>query len=387
MRPVAEPDIWEKTLRSFQEATHRAELLSRSGNVDALPGFTGGSVTLDITAAVRGSCQLTFSDPTLIPTSPSDPLAPYGQEIRVWRGVFDAAGSGQEIAIGTFRIQDTDWDDSGDGLTINVNGFDRAQTVTEDTVVADGESLLQIPAGADYIQTIKNFLTHGLLPGHTFAFVGEGWDITAVGGTPLVTTPIPLNEGDDRWGAAQDMAAVIGCDLYFDGDGNAAMTKIPDPVTATPDAELVEGDGGLLVSASANWSREDSPNRVIYTGENTANGDVYRYDKKDDDDPDSPTNYDNNVYGHVHSFKQSDKIGSNEQAQEAAIGELNRVKGVQKSINFGTIVNPALEPSDVILVRRDRSGIADELHIIDSLTIPLDVQQPMTGQTRAVRIK
>lgn len=378
MRPVDDPDTWAATLRSFQTATLRAELYSPYGHVRALPGFDGGSVTLDGTAAVRGSCTLTFSDPDLVPTDFDSPLAPYGQEIRVWRGLYDAAGQGQEISLGVFRIQDTDWEDTADGLTITVNAFDRAQIVSEDTVVADGSGIVQIPEGDDYVTTIRNIIKDAL---PTVQFdSGSGWSQVHV--TPLIT----MTEGDDRWAAVQDMAAVIKCNLYFDGDGICAMRRIPDP-TDPPAEELVEGENGLLVSATTTWTRENSPNRVVYTGESTDNGVTYRYDKKDDD-PNSPTFYDKSPgFGKVNSFEQSDKITSDQMAQQAAEGQLLKVKGTSKSIDFGTIVNPALEPNDVVIINRERSGIFKESHIIDSLTIPLNIEEPMTGSTRAVQVK
>ena len=52
------------------------------------------------------------------------------------------------------------------------------------------------------------------------------------------------------------------------------------------------------------------------------------------------------------------------------------------------IPNPALEPSDVVYVKRARAGIGEdetygEAHVIDTLTIPLTADQPITGTTRA----
>ena len=60
--------------------------------------------------------------------------------------------------------------------------------------------------------------------------------------------------------------------------------------------------------------------------------------------------------------------------------------GIAKAINFGAVVHPALEPLDTITVNRPRAGITNETLVLDSLTIPLEAEGPMSGQTRTVRV-
>ena len=48
------------------------------------------------------------------------------------------------------------------------------------------------------------------------------------------------------------------------------------------------------------------------------------------------------------------------------------------------LVNPALEPDDLVQVTRTRAGLTAEAHIVDSVTIPLTAEGTMTGRTRAV---
>lgn len=58
----------------------------KTGEIDKVES---GSVTLDRRASIRGNCDLNIVDDGtlgLIPTEASDPLAPYGQELRIWRG-------------------------------------------------------------------------------------------------------------------------------------------------------------------------------------------------------------------------------------------------------------------------------------------------------------
>ncbi len=74
------------------------------------------------------------------------------------------------------------------------------------------------------------------------------------------------------------------------------------------------------------------------------------------------------------------------QAAGAAQALLQRQLGTTQSVGFGAIVNPALEPDDVVLVNRARAGIVQERHIIDQVTIPLGAAEAMTAQTRAVQV-
>ncbi len=95
----------------------------------------------------------------------------------------------------------------------------------------------------------------------------------------------------------------------------------------------------------------------------------------------SPTYYDG-PFGRVPEFFHSEFITSDAQAADVAAARLARQLGTTQSISFGSIVNPRLEPSQVVRVSRLRAGIDQEDHVIETLTIPLGAEQEMTGQTR-----
>jgi len=333
-------------------------------------GLTGGSVSLDGTAQVRGSCDLTFADDGslgLVPTDSDSLLAPFGNEIRIWRGILLPDGWEQLVSIGIFRIQtSTPNEDGGGGFTISVSGFDRAQQIQE----ADFLVARTIASGSGLFDTVKQIILEV--------------DVDAVFNFPDDSTKllpkIDISEGDDRWQWCQDVVAAIGMDLYLNGDGEYTIRPIPT-LEDDPVAEMVEGDGGLLTSASPSWTREGGFNGVVYTGNNpNDSGDPPRGQALDTD-VNSPT-YWYGKYGQVPVFEQSEFLIDDTQAQTAAQGKLNKEKGVHKSINFGGVIDPTLEPDDVIYIKRTKIGI-DENHILDSYTIPLDATQPAGGQTRA----
>lgn len=360
---------------------------------DSIVSAISGTVDLDITAATRGTVNLTIADDGtlgLVPIEPTDPLAPYGNEIRVWRGISYLVGGEHDpgpggssypgiypgkpssadaelVSLGIFRIDVAEVTDTPTGgLLIDISGRDRSCRIID----ARFEDAYQVAAGTNYVTAIQDVILAGD-PSVTF-------DLTA---TTLVTPQLLANEGDDRWKFAQDMATSLGHVLYFDGDGVCVSRPIAQTGATAPAFQFSEGDNGLLLTASRKWTRESTFNRVIATGENTGEGEPVR-GVATDNNPLSPTYY-YGPFGRVPRFYASPFVTTADQAADAASGILARELGTTQQVNFGTIVNPAIEPNDVCRITRAASGI-DEDHVIDAVTIPLDVASPMSGRTRAV---
>lgn len=371
MRPVTTRFLTE--LQRSHTAVVRVDVLSYFNPLapvtsSGLPGVTGGTVTLDQTAAVRGRLDLELVDDgtlDLIPTSYDDQLTVYGNELQVWRGVRYADGVEELVSLGIFRIDSVDVEDSTEGVRIRVSALDRAHRIVE----ARFEAPYQIASGTNYVTALTDVLRSGY-PGITLD----------LGSTGLTTPLLIAEEGADRWAFAQDMATALGCRLYFDGDGDCVMRTVSNGASAT--VTLAEGDDGVLVSAARGSKREGSYNRVIAAGENTGQGAPVR-GVATDDSPTSPTRY-GGPYGNVPMFYSSPLLTTDAQAAAAAGSLLAKQLGSTQSVGFGTIINPALEPDDVARIIRAASGL-DELHIIDQVTIPLAIADAatMTGTTRA----
>lgn len=362
---------FDQTIASSHEATFRVAVLEpgNAAEVMVLDDIIGGSVTLDQTAAVRGRCDINLPlTDELLPTTPQHPLAPYGNEVRVSRGITYTDGTEELISLGIFRIQSVEVEDSAETGTIRISGLDRAQRVS-DAKFQDPFSTLGSEQVEDVIEDVVNDVypdvqTDFLAPVHTL-------------------TPVAVEEASDRWEFAQELARSIGAELYFDGDGVLVLRTIQEPGQGSAVATLAEGDSGVLLDTALTWNREDTYNRVVVTGENTETDETYRGEAINDN-PASPTYY-YGTFGQVPLWYSSPLVGSDAQAQQAAEGLLAREVGTAKTVSCGTIVNPALEPGDSVRITRERSGI-DEDHLIDSMTIPLSADQPMTLETRATEV-
>jgi hypothetical protein len=335
---------------------------------DVLQGISDGAVTLDGTAAIRGSLDLTIIDDgslDLVPTAPNDLLAPYGNELQVKRGITFADGTTEYVSLGIFRIDTVEVSDTGTGTEIRISGLDRAARVSDAKFTTPGE----VTATTEVGTAIEDIVADGYA-NLTTRFE----DVTY--GLPRVA----WEEGADRWELAQRLATLSGGELYFDGDGFLVLRQVPSARDSAV-ADIVEGDNGVLLSVARRWTRENTFNRVIVTGESMSAGVPYRGDVYDDDSS-SPTYYFGN-FGEVIQFERSDVVGSAAQAEAAAQGMLDKVIGTFAEVNFGAIVQPHLEPGDVVRVTRTALGV-DENHVIDSMTIPLTVSSEMGAKTRGV---
>jgi hypothetical protein len=345
------------------------EVLSSGVVVQTLASVTAGTVTLDATAAIRGRLDITVVDDgtlELVPLFATDVFAPYGNELRVSRGIRFPDGTTEMVTLGVFRINSTDITDAAGTLTMQIAGTDRSARIAD----ARFEDPTDITQGINVATQILNTV-QAAYPDVTYSFSP----------TSTLTGHMTVEEGSDRWDLCQQFASNAAMVLYFDGDGTLILA--PANESSTVPFSLTEGEGGLLLTSARRWTRENTYNRIIATGENTGVGTPVR-GVSTDDNPTSPTYY-NGPFGRVPKFFASQFMTTTAQAQAAADSMLLRELGTTQSVNFGSIVLPHLEPNDVLRITRVRAGI-DEDHIVDSLTIPLSADQSMTGVTRATQV-
>lgn len=334
-----------------------------------------GSVTLDITTPTLASMDLTIADDgTLVPTSPSDLLAPYGREVIIKRGVTHSNGAKELYSLGIFRIEDCDVSDDG-GLSLQISGRDRSARLIDATL----EDPWSLPTGVLVGTAIIDLLRAG--------WAGMPYNAADF---DAITTTLPAliaSEGDDRWDLARGMAEAATRRLYFDETGT--LRALPVTTDLTPSMTIAEGKEGALVQVQRQWNRDDVFNRVIVTGEALENSTTAR-GVWSDEDRGSPTYYDGVsdatgvAFGKVPRAWQSDWVTTDDQAQRVARMILALEGGTTQSLSFDALVDPRLRPDDVVLVVRERLGI-NETHVIDQLTIPLTGAR-MTAQTRIRRV-
>lgn len=319
-----------------------------------------GDVRADASADIRSTLSLTTSGFDAWPHQPDDLLAPYGNEIWVERGLDFGNGVKEIVGLGYHRINTTSQLLGPDG-EITITAADRMAGIIDARLVAPQ----QFPVGSS-LGNAFDVLVHEVYPDADIVYDFDAEDST-------FTTSHTAEE--DRYGFLNDLARSRGKIMYWDYTGRLRVESPPDP--NTPVHQISSGAGGVLVEISRNLTRQGVYNAVVVNGETPTDKPpvqavVY------DDNPLSPT-YWNGPFGHVPRFYYSSFITTQSAAFSAGESILQQAIGLPYNIDFQSIVNPALEPFDSL---RITSPDRTDVHVLDSVTIPLTADRSMRGSTR-----
>lgn len=343
----------------------------------------------------------------LIPITAQDPLAPYGNEVRVWRGiqtttVVFAGDTYQELAakytnysdlnssvptyadmniqareevvsdeyvpLGVFQITDVQIDDTDSGVSLSLEGFDRSYKVARNKW-----------------QKPKTVLT-GDVGTRLASLLIDRYDDVQVGfstiGRDTAKIVLGQDQSSDPWADMVDIADSAGLDLYFDVDGVAQLAPYPTADANSVLETYTLDEDGLMLDLKRRITNEQTFNGVIVIVDNSKLDTPIRAEAWDED-TDSPT-YRYGAYGEVPFFYETPNIMTSKDAQETAQRILARKQGLQEEISWNQIPNPALDVNDVVQVLDTTAGVRRIL-IIDAMTIPLAIDAPMAVRARTVR--
>lgn len=322
-------------------------------------------------AAVRRRFDARLVDPdgTLTPDDASDLLAPFGNEIKIYRGIRFDSGTEEYLSLGVFGLDDIKIDDSGETLGLTIEGYDRAHKVQKAKFVTE----YVVASGTNYATAIQDLIL-SRFPAAQFNFIS----------TTRTTPKLVFEAGSDPWEAARKMAGNIGCDLFFDTSGICKLVAIVDPTTASVDWRYAEGAEAMFLYINKRMTNEGVYNHVIVTGESTENTSGPVRAEAKDDNPASPTYYLGD-FGDVVYFQASEFITTQSQAQDVANARLQKVLGASEEVRILNVPHPAHEIDDVIEIVRAKSKI-DARYVIDGLTIPLVEQRGMDISTRKRKV-
>jgi hypothetical protein len=321
-----------------------------------------GSVALDSDADVRASVELTTTGGlNIFPQHPTDELTPYGNELFIECGVELADGSDEVVSQGYFRIDSVEQSSAPHGV-IRVIGYDRMKAIVEARLTAP----ISFVAGTS-VESIFTILILEVYPEATIEF-----DDSAFAASTLVSTQV-AEEG--RFEFLHNIVTSNGKIMYWDYRGILVVKTAPDPTVSV--WEVNAGAGGVLVNAARAISREGVFNAVVAVGESVNDTPPVRAIAVDNN-PSSPTFWDG-PFGKVPRFFSSSFITTYAQALNAAQNILRKTLGLPYSVSFTSISNPALEPLDAITI--DQLDFV-ALHVVETLTIPLNAERPLTATTR-----
>jgi hypothetical protein len=374
VRPVS--DEFLRTLRGSHVATSRARVCS-PGQTGVDPDgveieILGGDVAFDGTAQVRSTLDLLTDGTRKWPNSPADLRAPYGNEIFVERGIKYGNGTTEWVSQGYFRIQTLEQDNPPDG-PIRITAADRMQGMV------DAKLLKPAPYAAG--TTIGNVIGD-LINGTRRVY--PAWDVVIEWDDATddeVLSRVTIAD-EDRYKYIDDIVTSYGKIWYFDHRGHLLFRDPPDP--GEPVWSVNAGADGVLVSMNRNLTRERIYNGVTAYGEATDNQPpalAYAVDL----DTESPT-YWYGPFGFSTRRYFSPFITTQAQAFSAASKILAQSLGAPYNVDFAAVPNPALEPYDPITIEYPYHSRAlsnrVESHVVELLTVPLVIDQPITAATR-----
>lgn len=319
-----------------------------------------GSVTLSASADIRATANVMVHGDNAWPIDNDDLLTPYGNEVFIRRGIDFGNGTVEWVSFGYFRINDVS-QTKNENYPITLTCYDRMIGIIEARLLTP----VQFVAGVS-VGTIVDTLVLEVYPDATIEWDDDTADI-------LITRSQIAEE--DRFGFLNELITSYGKIMYFDYRGIFVIHDVPDATTSV--FNVNSGAGGVLIELNRSRSREGVYNAVVVNGEG-ADTEQPIFAVVVDDDPRSPTNY-TGRFGKVPRFYTSTFITTVEQAATTANSMLRRTIGLPYSVNFRMVPNIALEPYDPIGLS---TQLNRELHVLDTIEVPLDAETPLTSSTR-----
>lgn len=352
---------------------------------------SSGTVTVDRNSANRRRANLTMEviptvpPPTVLPLTPQSPSAPFGNEVSLQAVITNQEGASATVQMGIFAIATSTVEDATSDLTITLDCYDRSWVVSTRKFLAP----YNVPATpsktfAAELVALLNTTWGATLPALQFNIQGNLAQVAIV---PSAS----YNEGSDPWSAAQDLAAAIGYELFFDVNGIVTALPIPVPSATPVGWTYFENVPNAPKVIKDTFTRDGIYNDFIISGTGTTNApgatsgsNAPIRAESSDTNPASPT-FVGGVFGDVPSFGQSNLITSLAQAQSASLYALQASLSSAQQISTDVLPNPLFDIDDVVALNRLRLSMDPAKFVIDTIkhTIRHDDVTVLTGRVVA----
>lgn len=320
--------------------------------------------TVSATLNLRVTRELQFSVPyDMYPTQPTDLLAPFGNEIRAYRGV--RLGDGSDVytwQVFRGRIRQVRQYSTGN---VSLVCTDRAADVVDNMFVSPQNSQTPNSVLAEFQRLVVDAVSDA-----TF------------GASDLFDMQVqPLTWELDRGAALDEMARSVGALWYCLANGDFVMRSYPWTQQQLPVVTLSSQAGGTISSWEALRDRNAIYNVVTVTGERL-NGQPPVYGTEADLDPASPTY----VYGGFGVRSLLDRLqtvattgGAVGAARERLAASIAPVEAFQ----LRCTPDASMELGDAVTLDIDGRQV---LQVVSALSMPLGVDDDMFLSTRSMVI-
>ncbi|MEW1551366.1 DUF5047 domain-containing protein [Streptomyces tsukubensis] len=313
-----------------------------------------GAVTIDRGSRIRRTLALTVADPSLLPWLATDPLAVYGQQLVVSRGIRFPDGAEESVPLGIFRVDEPSGDVDFGPITITGQSMECA--VSDDTFTAPTSTRGMVTCVAAITALIQQTLPTAVVVNQTAGTRDPACAIVA------------WDAGANRWDAVVQIATAMQAEIYVDAAGRFVITDTPSVVPAAVVWEIAEGTTGTLISSARQMSRNAVYNQVVASGENTAANTAPVSAFARDTNSSSPTRW-GGPFGKASRHISSGLWTTTSACQAAANAALFDAIAPNVQTTISASPNPALEAGDIVRLIHARGR--KELHLVQSVTIPL----------------
>src|ERR1019366_10429508 len=253
MYPVSA--TFRAAVRASHTAISRAEIWSNGTLILTLP-FNGGSVKVDSKSTQRRKVSALLNVPrgsSIVPSSAQDAVQPFGNELRVWRGVVYSDGSIEWAPLGIFDMTNTKFIDGAAGVSVEIDGADRSSIVSNNKWTQP----YQMAAGL-----LTDALTAAILDRNPDAVINIPASVPVL----IKQQVLGSSSGGDPWADLVGIAQLAGYDLFVDPLGQFTIQALPTIDSLTVDVSYVEGVGNTVTDVERDDDTFQTYNGVIYVG-------------------------------------------------------------------------------------------------------------------------
>lgn len=332
----------------------------RDGEPEGGLCFYNGTVSATLNSRVTRELQ--FSVPyDMYPVSPADLLAPFGNEIRAYRGV--RLGDGSEVytwQVFRGRIRQVRQYSTGN---VSILCTDRAADVVDHDFVSPQNSQTGNSVYLEFVRLVTDAVA----------------DATFGASDTFLSSVQPLTWELSRSAALDEMAQSVGAVWYSLANGDFVMRRYPWTQPGLPVVELTDAPGGTVNYWEALRDRNMIYNVVTVTGERL-NGDAPVYGTAMDTNPLSPT-YVNGGFGVRSLLERLQTPATPGGAQGAAQERLAVSVAPVESFQLRCIADASMELGDIITLTIEGRQVTQ---VVSGLSMPLALDNDMFLSTRSL---
>jgi hypothetical protein len=319
---------------------------------DAGVPITSGSVSASLQSRVARTAQLGLTS-DLFPEDEFDLLAPFGNYLKIFKGVDGYGGPSYEWQVFYGPISDIGLTNDG---SVVLDAIDVAGEIAESFFATPRQSNVD-----EFITTQFRQLIEQALPAATFGTFD----------TTYARTPNLIWQ-TDRASACDQLAAAANMYWYPLANGDFVMRTIAWDGNSPSLLTMRDGPGGTMGSWAFGYNRTGVYNNIFVVGER-ADGSTPVYGSASDGDPTSPT-FIGGKFGVKAQQISVQTVTSPSQAQQVARSYLRQTKSITQPWAISCIADAALELGDALTLigtTPDRVTHTSSTQVVAAFTLPL----------------